>query len=128
MVFIMRLPFIAQRLYCPGHTLNEFIVTDRLQDIIKSLQLDCLLGIAEIGVSGQENAAQIRPAFGCRLNQLQAAHPRHGDIGDEDINVLLLKKFQRLSAGHRLMHLIYPDLFPGDRMGQAFGYIGFIVD
>ncbi|MNC30499.1 hypothetical protein D3C75_787850 [compost metagenome] len=117
MVFIMCFPFIPERLNRPGYTFDELIVADRLQNIIESLKLNGFLGVPEIGISGQQDAAQIRPAFACRLDQLQSAHSRHGNIRYEDIDVLLLHNLQCFRTGCRLVYLVHADLFPGKRTG-----------
>src|SRR5690606_24247390 len=70
--------------------------------------------IVEVAESGQHDEEHIRIRLGHLLDELQAVHPRHAYIGNDDIRTLLLDECLRLQAVACRADQPCPAAFPVD--------------
>ena len=79
--------------------LGELVGHDRLEQIIHAVEPERLTGVFKVAVSAEDNKMSVRKALllNC-LQQFQAVHHGHLDVGNDQIHRVLFEKGQRLPA------------------------------
>ena len=84
--------------------LGQFGGVDGLEDILRHVHADGLLGIFKVVKAGEHHELGGRQPLGQDAAQLQAVHEGHLDIGEHHVGPELLGQLQRVLAVFRLPH------------------------
>ena len=77
------------------HAVQQHLILVGLEDVADRVALKGLIGIGELGVSGQEDGLAGGPAPVHLLEQIQAVHVRHVDVGHHQVDPVALEHLQR---------------------------------
>ena len=78
---------------------DKLIGHDRFEQILHAVKPNRLTGVFKVAVSAEDNKMSVRKALLLnRLEQFQAVHHGHLDVGNDQIHRVLFEKGQRLPA------------------------------
>ena len=97
------------------HGCPDFLRIQWFFYIINGLQLDGSFQIFLVRIAAHKNNAGIGQQFRQPFHQLDPVHPRHTDVGQNNIRLVQLRDMQGAQPVVRLKDLVDPQVFPVNR-------------
>ena len=110
----------ADSLRSPFHGFRQFFQINRLQNIIHSTELYGILQIINVPIATDEQHIDIGIFLHSTSGQLNAIHPHHFYIGNQNIDFLIFQKLPCICSVRKTSLDFYGVLLPVEMFYQSF--------